>query len=687
EERTSLTSLLNELHNMTYLNPKQKLALLSLYSEEIKKRLTPIYYSPETIGLLRELLDSNKFDEICLFSANETEFAENLWNSLVTSPMNSALYDTILSYLHPIDKELHAVLCCITENDSRSNFRLVLSNLDDFWTHLNVESTITFFKKMKCYGPVISRLELGLEGVQDESTKKKLVLRIIPMVGANAVTDLMRSIYDNSEKAAAFVNKLRPDFLRFYKLIDKARDSPRGVITFCPLNMSIEDVLDPSAGSKYEINLNYEDIPCSSVGSDSVMSRLLKSIDRREFEETPILLRDYQKELCESSLLGINTIIAAPTGSGKTVVAAYIIKNHLENLERSDRKPKVLFMTPTTVILDQQAACLKKFLGHRYQVFAAHASDSTPLREIVMEKDIIVSTPQLVVNMLNYTESEDTDLVRTPLDVTTFTLVVIDECHNAVKNSPYTVFMRICHRLNFSHRIKPGSSLPQILGLTASCGVGGASTEKDAINHVVKLCAVLNCQVISTVRKNADEIKRYSPFVSDDIVFCKEENNGSRPLFLERLCTLMRLFEQKFYEIYKNEYAYWSRHSCISGTNQAERPSWIYEKFTIAPEDKTSIPYLNWVSNHRRRFVPETTFYEETSKKKAIEMLEVLHILYRAIELYQDFSTVESYKYLKEQFTPRQAFLTEFSLDLWEGYSKEFEALQSSDNVLVSELV
>ena len=40
-------------------------------------------------------------------------------------------------------------------------------------------------------------------------------------------------------------------------------------------------------------------------------------------------LRGYQRELAEPGLQGHNYIICAPTGSGKTRVAAYVVYDHL----------------------------------------------------------------------------------------------------------------------------------------------------------------------------------------------------------------------------------------------------------------------------------------------------------------------------------------------------------------------
>ena len=60
-----------------------------------------------------------------------------------------------------------------------------------------------------------------------------------------------------------------------------------------------------------------------------------------------IELRDYQEELAGPGLEGKNYIFVAPTGTGKTLVAGYIIMHHLNKMLQEGRMGKVAFVTPT----------------------------------------------------------------------------------------------------------------------------------------------------------------------------------------------------------------------------------------------------------------------------------------------------------------------------------------------------
>ena len=77
------------------------------------------------------------------------------------------------------------------------------------------------------------------------------------------------------------------------------------------------------------------------------------------------------------------------------------------------------------------------------------------------------------------------------------TLIIIDECHHTQKGEVYNhIMMRYLKQKHKNEKMKKEQRetmpLPQILGLTASPGVGGANNMKRAVEHILRVNAILS---------------------------------------------------------------------------------------------------------------------------------------------------------------------------------------------------
>ena len=131
---------------------------------------------------------------------------------------------------------------------------------------------------------------------------------------------------------------------------------------------------------------------------------------------------------------------------------------------------------------------------------------------------------QLLVNELRSGEMSITDL----------DLVIMDECHHTDLRHPYAAIMEAYYtaRHNDSQ-----AKLPQIIGLTASLGVG--SCVGKPVEHYVRICANLDCSIIKHVKENCEELERHVPRLTCDHILAVEPRHKDTP-FHQVISTMMK---------------------------------------------------------------------------------------------------------------------------------------------------
>ena len=210
-------------------------------------------------------------------------------------------------------------------------------------------------------------------------------------------------------------------------------------------------------------------------------------------------LRDYQNELAEPAIKGNNYILVAPTGSGKTLIASYIIMHHLKQMWEKGRRGKVAFVTPTRQLTFQQKVQLQKHVTGLVAVEITGASGS-PMHPLIQSDpvDVIVCTAGKLRR----------ELKTKCVQITDFSLIVADECHHAGRPSNYTDVMEFYIRQKL---VSPASHLPQVVGMTASPGAGKGRAEfGKVIDHQISLCATLDATSgITTVSRNVGELQKH----------------------------------------------------------------------------------------------------------------------------------------------------------------------------------
>ncbi|WAR22444.1 DHX58-like protein, partial [Mya arenaria] len=186
-------------------------------------------------------------------------------------------------------------------------------------------------------------------------------------------------------------------------------------------------------------------------------------------DEEDISLRGYQEELAKEGCEGKNVIVVAPTNSGKTRVACKIMQVHLRQKKAERKMGRIIFLVENEALAIQQGeVCAELLPTYRTKVFSGNVH-----RE--------------------------------------FSLIVFDECHHSNKQHMYNEIMSRYLDLKLREKVE-SSELPQIVGLTASLGVGGKTEKVQGLNHMKKIMANMDAKFLCTVRTpdTIEQLKRFA---------------------------------------------------------------------------------------------------------------------------------------------------------------------------------
>ncbi|NWY47505.1 DHX58 helicase, partial [Sylvia atricapilla] len=245
-------------------------------------------------------------------------------------------------------------------------------------------------------------------------------------------------------------------------------------------------------------------------------------------------LRGYQREAAAPALRGRNCIVWLPTGAGKTRVAVHVCRRHLE----SRRGGKAAVLVNKVHLVDQHAEKEFHALQDAFKVtsISGDTSHKTFFADLVKRSDVVICTAQILQNALVSTEED----MRVELTAD-FSLLVIDECHHTHKDAVYNKIM-----LRYLQRKLSGQrDLPQVLGLTASPGTGGATSFEGAVEHILQICANLDSEKITSVQDEAQHLQSHVPQPKKQYDLCQERVQDPFGEQLKKIMMQIHKFMQK----------------------------------------------------------------------------------------------------------------------------------------------
>ncbi|KAJ6805125.1 endoribonuclease Dicer-like protein 1-like [Iris pallida] len=214
--------------------------------------------------------------------------------------------------------------------------------------------------------------------------------------------------------------------------------------------------------------------------------------------------RKYQLDVLEQAKKK-NTIAFLETGAGKTLIAVMLIKSMYADMLKENRKMLAIFLVPKVPLVYQQAEVIRERTSYRVGHYCGEMGqdfwDTRRWQREFESKQVLVMTAQILLNILRHSI----------IKMEAIHLLILDECHHAVKKHPYSLVMS-----EFYHTTSKDKR-PSVFGMTASpVNLKGVSSQEDCAIKIRNLESKLD-SVVCTV-KDRKELEKHVPMPLEVVV-------------------------------------------------------------------------------------------------------------------------------------------------------------------------
>lgn len=189
--------------------------------------------------------------------------------------------------------------------------------------------------------------------------------------------------------------------------------------------------------------------------------------------------REYQSQLVDAALQQ-STLVALPTGTGKTPVALRVADQRL-----AEYGGTILMLAPTQPLVQQHAEFFREMLeipDHEIKVFTGDVRPDDRADQWNGATSVVLATPQVIEN----------DLVGNRYDLSDVSYLVFDECHRATGDYSYNYI---------AERYHGNSEDTLVTGLSASPG----SNKED----ILTVCKNLGITSVEVLTEDDESLKKY----------------------------------------------------------------------------------------------------------------------------------------------------------------------------------